>query len=230
VDTGLPAHRYAEASGLIAEPVMDGVESMLVLGGAALSLPTAFSRRRPEMRIEVVEIDPVVTQLAGEYFEYGARDYPNIEVVHQDARIFLRGGTSRFDLIYLDVFDHYLSVPWTMVTVEALREMAARLEDDGLFMANVLAPTGGRGVGLLERLRVTVEEVFPEARLYLTRAEVAPEAVQNIIVVASRDAAALPDIEWPTAGVAAAGRPLTDAWAPVEYLQARIFMEGIRWN
>jgi len=230
VDTGDPAHRYAEVSALIIEPIVDRVDAMLVLGGAALSLPVAFSRAHPDMHIEVVEIDPVVTRLAGEYFAYGDSEYPNIEVIHEDARVFLRGGESRFDLIYLDVFDHLLTVPWTMVTVEALQEMAERLDDDGVFMANVLAPVGGRGVVFLERFKATLEEVFPEVRLYLTDETMNVTVIQNVIVVAGRRSASLPEIDWPTAYVGAVGRPLTDAWAPVEYLQARMFVEGIRWN
>jgi spermidine synthase len=229
VDTGNPAHGYVRASSLILEPVMDDVESMLVLGGAALSLPVAFSRWKPELRIDVVEIDPVVTELAAEYFAYGTAEYPNIRVVHEDARVYVRDAGEPYDLIYLDVFDHLLSVPWTMVTVEALTDMAERLEPDGLFVANVLSPLSGPGVGFLQRLRATALEVFDEVEVYVTDARIDPAAVQNLIVVASRDAAALPRHEWPVAGVRAAGRPLRDAWAPVEYLQARIFLEGIRW-
>lgn len=230
VDTGNPAHGYVDASGLILEPVMDDVESMLVLGGAALSLPVAFSRWKPEMRIDVVEIDPVVTDLAREYFAYGKADYPNIHVTHEDARIYLRDGGGLYDLIYLDVFDHFLTVPWTVVTVEAFAEVADRLEPDGLFMANVLSPLSGPGVAFLQRLRATAEEVFDEVEVYVTEAEVDPAAIQNLILVASRDASAMPRIDWPVAGPGAAGRPLRDAWAPVEYLQARVFLEGIRWN
>jgi predicted membrane-bound spermidine synthase len=230
VDTGNPAHEYVNASGLILEPVMDDVESMLVLGGAALSLPVAFSRWKPELEIEVVEIDPVVTELAREYFAYGQAEYPNIHVTHEDARIFLRRGSQRYDVIYLDVFDHLLSVPWTMVTVEALQEMEGRLAPDGLFVANILSPLSGSGVGFLQRLRATVEEVFDEVRVYVTYPDADPAAIQNLILVAADDPQALPDITWAVAGPGAAGRPLRDAWAPVEYLQAKVFLEGVRWD
>jgi len=229
MDTGNPAHRYVDASGLILEPVMGGVESMLVLGGAALSLPVAFSRWKPEMHIDVVEIDPAVTELAAEYFAYGKAEYPNIQVVHEDARVYVRNSEDLYDLIYLDVFDHLLTVPWTMVTVEAFADMADRLEPDGLFVANVLSPRSGPGVGFLQRLRATAADVFEEVQVYVTDAENDPAAIQNLILVASRDASAVPRLEWPMAGPGAAGRPLRDAWAPVEYLQARIFLEGIRW-
>jgi hypothetical protein len=57
-----------------------------------------------------------------------------------------------------------------------------------------------------------------------------PAAIQNLIVVAGRDPSALPDVAWPQAAPGPAGRPLTDAWAPVEYLQAKVFLGGVRWN
>jgi len=230
VDTGYPAHAYIDASGMLIEPVIDRIEHTLVLGGAALSIPVTFSRWKPEMRIDVVEIDPVVTSLAAEYFAYGEDDYPNIHVFHEDARLYLRSSDERYDLIYLDVFDHLLTVPWTMVTVEALRLMADHLEPDGLFVANVLSPRTGPGVAFLQRLRATLDEVFPESRVYVSDPTEAPGVTQNLIIVASRDPSALPDVAWPQASVGPAGRPLTDAWAPVEYLQAKVFLGGLGWN
>jgi spermidine synthase len=230
VDTGEPAHFYVEASALILEPVIGEIDAMLVLGGAALSLPVTFARRRPAMRIDVVEIDPVVTRLAREYFAYGRGEYPNIRVVHDDARVYLRKTDRRWDAIYLDVFDHLLTVPWTMVTVEALTEMADHLEPGGLLVVNLLSPLSGPGAGFLQRFRATLAEVFPEARVYVTAAGRDPAAIQNLIVVAALDPSALPVVEWPQAATGPAGRPLTDAWAPVEYLQAKIFLGGVRWD
>jgi len=230
LDTGDPAHEYVDVSGLLLEPVIERVQSMLVLGGAALSLPAAFSRWRPDMSIDVVEIDPVVTELAEQYFAYGRDDYPNIRVVHDDARVHLHNSNQRYDLIYLDIFDHLLTVPWTMVTVEALTEMTDHLEADGLFMANVLSPLAGPGLGFIERFQATLQEVFPAVVIYPATPNSDAEVTQNLVVVAALDAQALPDVDWPRAGIGAAGRPLTDAWAPVEYLQAKVFLAGLTWD
>ena len=229
-DTGDPAHPYVDASGLLLEPVIERVDSMLVLGGAALSLPVAFSRWRPGLEIDVVELDPEVTALAERFFAYGEDEYPGIRVFHQDARIFLRRAQGRYDVVYLDVFDHLLTVPWTMVTVEAFQEMAARLEPDGIFMANVLSPLSGPGVAFLQRLRATAGEVFGDVRVYVTEPDSDPSVTQNLIVVATREPGVFPDLDWPQAAPGPAGRPLTDAWAPVEYLQAKVFLAGLGWN
>jgi spermidine synthase len=230
VDTRDPAHEYVTVSEQLLGPMLGRVDSMLVLGGAALSLPVAFQRLRPEMHIVVVEIDPVVTELAAEHFAYGTAAYPRIRVVHDDGRVYLRGSRDVFDVVYLDVFDHLLTVPWTMVTREALTDMAARLAPGGLFVANVLSPLEGPGVGFLERFRATLDAVFAETRVYLADPGTAPGVTQNLVIVATDDPEALPVVTWPESSVEPAGRPLTDAWAPVEYLQAKVFLRGLGWS
>ncbi|MDX1646765.1 MAG: fused MFS/spermidine synthase, partial [Longimicrobiales bacterium] len=184
------------------------------------------------LRVDVVEIDPAVTRLAARYFEYGRRERPGIRVVHEAGRVFLRSpdGADSYDLVYLDVFDHLLTVPWTMVTEEALSDMARRLAPDGLFMANVLSPLEGEGRAFLERFRATLEAVFGDVRLYLADPTLDPGATQNLVVVATLRHGRLPDLDRPRAQVPAVGPPLDDAWAPVEYLQAKVFLEGLRWR
>lgn len=176
----------------------------LGLGGAALTLPVALERRSPGMEIEVVEIDPVVTELARRHFAYGGGEHAGIRVVHDDARVFLRETQRRYDLVYLDVFDHLLTVPWTMVTTEALQAMADHLEPGGIFMANVLSPLEGPGVAFLQRLRATAGEVFPELRVYATEAGLDPAAIQNLIVVGATEAGALEEL-WSPKVVARVG-------------------------
>jgi spermidine synthase len=210
--------------------MIDDARSVLVLGGAALTLPVQLLRRQPRLDVTVVEIDPVVTELAARYFRYGSGSYPSLRVVHDDARVFLRGTQDTFDVVYMDVFDHLLTVPWTMVTEEALTDMASRLEPDGLFMANVLSPLAGPGVGFLERFRATLGSVFAEERVYLTDPDLDSSVTQNLIVVASKRVGVIPPADRPAAEVEPAGRPLTDAWAPVEYLQAKVFLRGLGWS
>jgi len=230
VDTGEPAHEYVAASQRLLEPTLDGAESVLVLGGAALSLPVAFERGRPDLRITVVEIDPAVTDLAARYFAYGEGSHPGIRVVHEDARVFLRSSDETFGLVYMDVFDHLLTVPWTLVTVDALRDMAARLGPDGIFAANVLSPLEGPGVGFLEHFRATLEAVFADVHIYLTNPALDPWVTQNLIVVAS-PGGRVPPASWAEeADVEPSERVLTDAWAPVEYLQAKVFLRGLGWR
>jgi spermidine synthase len=230
VDTGESAHEYVGASLEVLGPRIADVESMLVIGGAALTLPVVFERAHSGMQVSVVEIDPAVTELAQRYFAYGRARRPTIGVEHEDGRVWLRRSEETFDLVYLDVFDHLLTVPWTMVTEEALSDMASRLEPNGLFMANILSPLAGPGVGFLERFRATLERVFEVERVYLTEPSLDPGVTQNLIVVAGNSLDAMPATTLRETRVLPAGRPLTDAWAPVEYLQAKVFLRGLGWR
>ncbi|HEX9885965.1 MAG TPA: fused MFS/spermidine synthase, partial [Longimicrobiales bacterium] len=143
VDTGFPAHPYARVSGQLFESVIERVDSVLFLGGAALSLPVALVDWQPRLAVDVVELDPAATALAREYFAYGRTERPGIRVFHDDARIHLARTARRYDVIYLDAFDHLVTVPWTLVTREAIEATAARLRPRGMFVANVLSPTDG---------------------------------------------------------------------------------------
>lgn len=230
VETGAPAHVYARSSLEMLAEMRDEADRILVLGGAALTLPVAFTEWSPGVAVDVVELDPRVTRLAEAYFTYGDEPRPDIEVVHEDARVFLRSEERLYDIVYLDVFDHLLTVPWTMVTEEALRAMAERLAPDGIFMANVLSPLAGPGTAFLERFRATLAAVFADARVYLTDASTDPAATQNLIVVAANRPGVIPTLDRQETDVPARGRPLTDAWAPVEYLQAKVFAQGLRWR
>ena len=230
VEDGTPAHSYATVSLDLLDPMLKRASSALVLGGAALTLPVAFLSRRPDLTVDIVEIDPVVTRLARRYFAAGALADGALRVVHEDARIFLRDAPARYDLVYLDVFDHLLTVPWTLVTQEAFEGMAARLQRDGVFAANVLSPLEGPGADFLRRLRATLEQVFPEVRLFVVDPHLEGRVTQNVIVVAARNPAVLPDGPAPSVDIRSVGRPFTDDWAPVEYLQARVFVQGLGWN
>ena len=230
VATGSPAHPYATAVGLLIEPVIERVDSVLVLGGGALSLPVTLACRRAELTLDVVELDPAVTRLARDYFVYGRRpDWPGIRVTHEDARLFLRRAEGRYDVILVDVFDHLVTVPWTMVAVEALAAMRERLAPGGMVVVNVLTPLDEGRAAFFRRLLATTEAVFPAVRAYLVTVDAPPEVTRNVLLVAAASEDALPPVDWKQAERGPEGSPLTDAHAPVEYLQSKIFWEGLRW-
>ena len=179
----------------------------------------------------MVELDPAVTRLARLYFRYGELGHePRLRVRHADARIHLRANQDRYDLVYLDVFDHLVSVPWTLVTVEALTSVKERLTEDGFLMVNVLSPPEGAGSAFLARFLSTLDHVFGAVRAYPVSPDLDPKATQNVLVMAARDLSVLPPWSGTRLVLPSDPRPLTDAHAPVEYLQARVFLEGLRWR
>jgi len=233
VSSGEPAHPYATTSLRWMDELAReyGPPSrVLVIGGAALTLPLAIVRRFPDVRVDVVEIDPRATELAYEHFAVG-RDAAaeRIEVVHMAGRHFLETTDRSYDLIYIDAFDHLVTVPWTLVTREAFEATADRLRPGGTIAANVLAPLAGPGDAFLARILATAESGFSGVRGYRVTPEEELDVVQNVLLVMAPEPASLPTPEWSEVAVDARGRPLTDAWAPIDALQARVFWGGLEW-
>jgi len=59
----------------------------LMLGGAGYSYPKDFLLKYPEATIDVIEIDPMLTKLAKEYFNL--KESPRLNIYHEDGRVFL---------------------------------------------------------------------------------------------------------------------------------------------
>ncbi|GAI26472.1 unnamed protein product, partial [marine sediment metagenome] len=82
----------------------------MMLGGAGYSYPKDFLYRYPEATIDVVEIDPKVTELAKKYFRL--EENPRLTIYHEDGRVFLNKTQEKYDVIFGDAFSSHYSLPY----------------------------------------------------------------------------------------------------------------------
>ncbi|HEX9886097.1 MAG TPA: hypothetical protein VGA70_06395, partial [Longimicrobiales bacterium] len=82
----------------------------------------------------------------------------------------------------------------------------------------------------LRRFLWTVGEVFPAVRAYPVDSTRDTRSIQNVLVVAAAFESDLPPVEWSRVPAEPEGPALTDDWAPVEFLQARVFTRGPVWR
>lgn len=108
----------------------------LHIGGGAMTLPRYLDARRPGSHSTVVEIDPMLVEIAEKEFGYEPR--PSIEVITDDARLALRDRVgSGYDVAVGDAFGG-LAVPWHLTTVEVVAQVRDALTDDGVYMVNLI--------------------------------------------------------------------------------------------
>ena len=108
----------------------------LFIGGGGYTMPRFIESRFPESVVEVVEIDPAVTEVVHEYF--GMPRDTRILTYNEDARTkFLELPEGGYDLIVGDAFDHF-SVPYHLTTLEFNERVEELLEDGGLYTLNVV--------------------------------------------------------------------------------------------
>ena len=131
-DPRLPVFEYPGLM-LSALPLTPGRRILMVgLGGGYL--PDLFSRHLPEHDLTVVEVDPLVPELAATYF--GFEPAPHVRLVVGDGRDFLAARPEEdFDQIWLDAFSGDY-VPLHLSGLEFLGLCRSRLKPGGLLVQN----------------------------------------------------------------------------------------------
>jgi len=139
--------------------------STLFIGGGGYVFPRYIESVWPGSHIDVVEIDPAVTQAAMQAF--GLDPDTAINTHTMDARIYVdrlfksndkNEADRKYDFIYADAFNDY-SVPFQLVTTEFNEKIAKLLTDDGVYMINLIdIPDSGLFLGAFIS---TLEKTFP---------------------------------------------------------------------
>ncbi len=157
----------------------------LMIGGAGYSFPKDYVKTYPRAEIDVVEIDPQMTEIARRFFHLEAN--PRLNIIHEDGRIFLnRAESERYDAVLLDAFGSLFSVPFQLTTIEAVREINRILKDDGIVIFNVGGALDGKSSRFLQAEFATYKQVFPQVFIFKVDSEKSDSQVQNLIIVAAK--------------------------------------------
>jgi spermidine synthase len=147
---------------------------ILMIGLGAGSISTYLARAIPDVRIDVIELDPGVIHAAREYF--GLQETDRVRIIESDGRVYLNRHKERYDLILLDAYRE-LGVPFHLLTKEFYALVKEHLASGGAMAANIAA-----GTKLYASTLLTMRAVFPAVEVYPDYEE-ATEA-QAIIVAA----------------------------------------------
>ena len=158
--------------------------SALFIGGGGYTFPRYIEETHPNSLIDVIEIDPGVTQVA--FAELGVPEDTIIRSINQDARgaISQLPASTRYNLIIGDAFNDY-SVPYHLTTLEFNRLVADHLTDDGIYMVNII---DGRDGGFLRAYVHTLSQEFEHVYVASLDGNLGDEkARQTYVIVASQN-------------------------------------------
>lgn len=232
---------YAEFTEYLAQRKPDF--RILFIGGGAYTLPRFIEAKYPRAELEVIEIDPGVTDI--NYTYMGVAPDTRIVTYNLDGRqkvddLLAQG--KKYDLIIGDAFND-LSIPYHLTTREFDEKIRGLLHDDGFYLTLVIDKL--RGGLFIPSYTRTLQLVFPN--VYMT-ADGAPwqSSVPNTFVVVG-SATPLDQVRWSrTRGLGSAGElitgimpapdldeylrtaggvVLTDDYVPADNLIAPIFAE-----
>jgi predicted membrane-bound spermidine synthase len=155
-------HEHIQMEFLRLARASDPEPRALVIGGG-YTLPRLAMEMMPESRVDVVEIDPKVTQVAHDYLGL-RRDYPNLRAIHMDGRQFVaeRAAPGSYDLVIQDAVND-LSVPAHLMTKEYNDAVKAALKPGGVYLLTIIDSVGqGK---LWKAAMATLGQTFPHVVL-----------------------------------------------------------------
>ncbi|MDD3498202.1 MAG: fused MFS/spermidine synthase [Candidatus Moranbacteria bacterium] len=203
----------------------------LMIGGAGYSYPKDFLSKYSDATIDVVEIDPQVTDLAKKYFKL--KEDPRLKIYHEDGRLFMNDTQEKYDVIFGDAFGSGNSVPYQLTTKEAIQKKYEVLNPEGVVIVNIVASLEGEKGKFLRAEYATFKSVFPQVYLFPVNDPKNKNLVQNIMLVALKSEKKYdfnsenPELDvflknlWE--GEIADDIPiLTDDYAPVEYYTGKL--------
>lgn len=168
--------------GLVFNP---GAKDILFAGGGGFTGPKYFLSSIPDMNVDVVEIDPVVIDVAKTHF-YVPDDNPRLKIYNYDARDFLsKTPDSKYDVVILDAYSKNY-VPFHLMTQQYYELLYKKMEPNGVVISNQIGtPAGGATSDLYRAVYKTMSQVFPNVYVLPTSPDLGNE-LQNIILVATK--------------------------------------------
>ncbi len=159
----------------------DSISNVLMIGLGGASAQRSFEHYYPKVTIETAEIDPVVRQIAREFFQLKESAKQKVHI--EDGRVFLRRSRDKYDLIILDAYrkaPYGSFIPHHLATREFFELANQHLTGQGVLAYNVIGSLLGPQADILGAVYRTMKTVFPQVYLFPARQS------QNIVLVGTK--------------------------------------------
>ncbi len=167
---------YQEISPILNAFTKD-IKNALVIGGGSYQIPKDLVRLFGA-NVTVIEIDPEVTRTADNFFD--AKKY-NMQTHNLDGRLFLKTNGKKYDVIFADAFNSFISMPWYMATEENFELSRKSLSKNGIYALSLISSIDEKYNRLYQSLLKTFAEVFDNYTVLALGKE--NNDIQNIIII-----------------------------------------------
>jgi spermidine synthase len=134
--------------------LVDKPGRILIVGLGGGTIPSFLHKHYPDVTIDVVDIDPLVVDVAKRYF--GFREDARMQAHVADGRRFIEECKDPYDLIFLDAFSAE-NIPYALATREFLQAVRRALTPKGAVVGNVWSRHSNPLYGSMV---VTYQDVF----------------------------------------------------------------------
>lgn len=112
------------------------LQRVLMLGMGGGSIASHLNALQPDIQIHIVELRQAVIDIAYDFFHLP--EEPEIEVMQEDALIYIKDALSEYDVIIVDVFDNE-GLPGPFTSQDFQQNLLKNLKTNGLILFNLWA-------------------------------------------------------------------------------------------
>lgn len=109
------------------------INNCLILGLGGGTLISLFNKYYPQTKMTVIELDPVVIDIAAKYF--GIVPSPNLAIIHADAFFWIKNNKNKFDTVIFDIYWGKFNPPEAR-TPNFLKDLKRLLNRSGFILYN----------------------------------------------------------------------------------------------
>jgi spermidine synthase len=132
----------------------------LIIGVGGGTIPGFLHKHYPKMKIDAVDIDPDVIDVAKLFF--GLKEDEVLKTHTADGRKFIEETKERYDLIILDAYGAD-SIPYSLATKEFLEAVRKALAPKGIVVANLWSRASN---SLFDSMLKTYQDIFQQIYLF----------------------------------------------------------------
>jgi spermidine synthase len=204
-----------------------GLDDAAIIGLGGGRTAWYFHKSVPALHMTAVELDPDVARLAEKFLN--VRVEPNFDIAIKDGRVYLSRNDKLFDVILIDAYRGPF-VPFHLLTTEFYKLVGAHLKPGGVAVQNVEPTTM-----LFDSAVATIKAAFDHVVFFEGNGNIVvlaydgPEKGEATIEKLAAERQIKYDFRYDLAGILGrrfaprldeTTKPLTDDFAPVEYLKA----------
>jgi spermidine synthase len=159
------------------------ITNVLMIGLGGGSAQRSFEHYYPWVKVQTIEIDPVVEQVAKDYFTLRESERQKVQI--SDGRVFLRRSVATQDLIILDAYvqgRYGAGIPQHLATKEFFELVRDHLTTNGVVAYNVIGTVSDWHADIVGAIYRTLQAVFPQVYLFPAQTS------RNVVIIATRAA------------------------------------------
>jgi len=154
------------------------IKNILVIGAGAYTMPKYFKDYYKNADVSVVEVDPEMIDIGNTFFNLKKYD---IKTIVGDAKIVINKSNEKYDIIFGDAYNSFISVPWYLLTKEWNSEVKEKLNENGVYTINFIGSIDGEKSEFTSSVLNTFKISFPN--FYIFAFGENREDSQNIVLI-----------------------------------------------